>query len=107
MPSLSSFFPTANPEKPRSTMNAVIPLYPADGFAFAKITNTPASAPLVIHNFCPFRIQRSPFFSARADNPNASDPDPDSDNAYAPTVSEVSIGRYFDFCSVEPYRFTG
>ena len=26
MPSLSSFFPTANPGKSRSTMNAVIPL---------------------------------------------------------------------------------
>jgi catechol 2,3-dioxygenase-like lactoylglutathione lyase family enzyme len=51
-----------------------------------------------IHSFCPLSTQRSPFFSARAASPNASEPEPDSESAYAPTTSDVSIGRYFAFC---------
>src|SRR5437868_6315069 len=45
-----------------------------------------ASAPFVIHIFRPLSTQESPRCSARADIPNASDPDAGSDSAYAPTV---------------------
>ena len=84
-------------------MKAVMPRYPADGSAFANTTNTPASAPFVIQSFWPFSIQRSPRFSAFAARPNASDPEPDSESAYAPTTSDVSIGRYFAFWASVPY----
>jgi hypothetical protein len=66
-----------------------------------------ASAPLVIQSFCPFSIQRSPRFSALVAKPNASDPEPDSESAYAPITSDVSRGRYFDFCASVPYVAIG
>ncbi len=81
MPSLSSFLPTLNPLKPRSTANAVIPLYPLAKSVCVKITYNPASAPFVIQSLRPSSIHVSPCFVALVWSPNASDPDPASERA--------------------------
>src|SRR5713226_5133007 len=65
---------------------------------------TPASKALVIHSFWPLSNQWSPLSSARHASPKASEPEPASDRAYAPTVSRVSIGKYLDFWSWEAQR---
>src|ERR1043165_10003839 len=65
---------------------------------------TPASKAFVIHSFWPLRTQWSPLASARHASANASDPDPASESAYAPTVSFDSMERYFDFWSSLPQR---
>src|SRR6185312_13884466 len=107
MPNLSSFLPTENPAKPRSTMNAVMPRYPAEGSTVANTMNISASAPFVIHNLRPVSTQSSPRRSARVANPNASDPEPGSDNAYAPTVPAVSFVRYCLRWASVPKRVSG
>ena len=66
------------------------------------MTYTPASAPLVIQSFRPFRMYRSPRFSARVASPKASEPEPASESAYEPTVPLVSIERYLAFCASLP-----
>ena len=81
MPSLSSFFPTENPGNPRSTRNAVMPRYPASGFAFAKTMNRSASAALVIHSLRPVSAQWSPRSTARVAMAKASLPEPASERA--------------------------
>ncbi len=104
MPSLSSFLPTVNPGAPRSTMNAVMPRYPASGFTLAKTMNTPASFPLVIHSLRPLMTKSPPSAAARVASANASLPEPASDRAYAPTVSAARRGRYRCLTSAEPHR---
>src|ERR1041385_5787078 len=64
----------------------------------------PASYAFVIHSFWPLSTQWSPFSAARHAGANASEPDPGSESAYAPTVSFASIERYFDFWSSVPQR---
>ena len=93
IPSLSSFLPTLNPGASFSTMNAVMPLYPALASTVAKTINTPASFALLIHSFRPFSRYSSPRFSARVCSANASEPAPASLSAYAPTVSEANRGK--------------
>src|SRR2546423_391443 len=64
----------------------------------------PASKALVIHSFWPVSAQWSPLSAARQARPKASEPEPASESAYAPTVSRASIERYFDFWSSLPHR---
>ncbi len=59
-----------------------------------KTTKIPASAPFVIHNLRPVSAQPPSHFSARVARPNASEPEPASESAYAPMVFEASRGRY-------------
>ena len=94
MPSLSSFFPFPNPFQPDSTRKAVIPRYPLDRSTFAKMRKISASSPFVIQSLDPFRTQRSPFLAAVVARANASDPEPASESAYAPTFDFASCGRY-------------
>ena len=91
MPSLSSFFPTVNPAKPRSTSSAVMPLYPAAGSSVANTMNTSASLPFVIQSLRPFRTNPSASAMARVASANASLPDPASDSAYAPTTRDGEL----------------
>ncbi len=97
MPSLSSFFPFPNPFQPDSTRKAVIPRYPFDRSTFAKMRKISASSPFVIQSLDPFRTQRSPFLAAVVARANASDPEPASESAYAPTFDFASCGRYLFF----------
>ena len=80
------------PVKPRSTMKAV----KCSPSTFAKTMNTSAKPPLVIHIFSPVSAKPpSGSRTARAEAPSASEPEPDSLSAYAPTISpEISFGRY-------------
>ncbi len=68
-----------------------------------------AKPPLVIHIFSPFNTQLpSSWRVARVRAASASEPDPDSLSAYAPTVSpDTSPGRYFAFCASVPNRTSG
>src|ERR1700732_3123553 len=99
IPSLSSFLPTVNPGKLFSIRNAVIPLYPFDASTVANRMNNPASLPFVIQSLRPLRTKSFPLSSALVCSANASDPDPASLNAYAPTVSAAIFGRQSFFWS--------
>ena len=72
------------------------------GRVFANTTNTSASPPFVIHAFDPFSVQPPSVFSARVAKPNASDPEPGSESAYAPIVPDVMRGRMRARCSALP-----
>ena len=54
---------------------------------------SPASLPLVIHSLRPFRTYSLPFSSALVASAKASEPDPASLSAYAPTHSDAMRGR--------------
>ena len=62
---------------------------------FANTMKTSANPPFVIHIFSPLSANPPPARRvARAEAPSASEPDPDSLSAYAPTSSpEISFGR--------------
>ena len=63
---------------------------------FANTIKMSAKPPLVIHIFSPVSA-KLPSWSrtARVAAPRASDPEPDSLSAYAPTNSpEINLGRY-------------
>src|SRR3982751_4338109 len=106
MPSLCSSAPTENPGVLRSMMNA-------ENFSpsiLAKTTKTSANPLLLIHIFSPLRTKCIPSGerTARVRMFIASEPEEDSDSAYAPTHSPVaSFGRYFDFCASVPYQAIG
>src|SRR3954470_5708570 len=104
-PSLCSSLPLLTPGKPRSTMKAEN----ASPSTLAKTMKRSAKPPLVIHIFSPLRTKLpSACFVALARAPSASDPEPDSLSAYAPTISpETSPGRYFCFCSSVPKHRIG
>src|SRR6266576_4221656 len=64
---------------------------------------SPASAPFVIQSFLPSRIHSSPCLVALVWSPNASEPDPASESAYAPTTSLARRGRYRCLMSSEAH----
>ena len=66
---------------------------------------TSANPPLVIHIFCPLRIQFLPSgeSTARVRNASESEPACGSERQYAESNSPVAIfGRYFFFCASVP-----
>ena len=101
MPILFSSAPTEKPGVPRSTMNA-------ENFSpstFANTMYTSANPPLVIHIFCPLRIQFLPSgeSTARVRAASESEPACGSERQYAESNSPVAIfGRYFFFCASVP-----
>ena len=104
IPSLSSFLPTAKPGKPRSIRKAVMPRYPASGFALANTMNMSASLALVIQSLRPVSTNSSPTCCARDAIANASLPEPASDKAYAPTLRVAICGQYRRRWSSVPQR---
>ena len=111
MPSLCSSRPTVNPGIPFSTRKAVSFSSFVPGTAhFANTVKISAMPAFVIHIFSPFNVYVVPSAesTARVRAFIASEPEVDSDSAYAPTNSPVaSFGRYFCFCSGVPYQTSG
>ena len=104
-PSLCSSFPLDTPANARSTMKAV----KRSPSTFANTMNRSAKPPLVIHIFSPASTKLPSACSvARVLALSASEPEPDSLSAYAPTSSPVSsFGRYFCFCASVPKSTSG
>mmetsp|Transcript_17640 Transcript_17640/g.31654 ORF Transcript_17640/g.31654 Transcript_17640/m.31654 type:complete len:217 (+) Transcript_17640:570-1220(+) len=103
IPSLSSFFPMISPGASFSTTNAVMPLYPASGFALANTRNSPASAALDIHSLLPEILYPLSVFVAVVFIAKASDPAPDSERQKEASVSVANLGRYRFLISSDPH----
>ena len=72
----------------------------------AQTTATSAIEPLVIHIFCPFRIQSSPSRRARRAHRAGSEPASGSVSPKQPIASPAAIrGSHCCFCSSEPQRW--
>ena len=72
---------------------------------WAQTTATSASEPLVIHIFCPCRIQSSPSRRARVRIEPGSEPASGSVSPKQPIASpEAMRGNHACFCSSEPQR---
>src|SRR5271169_445531 len=105
-PIFFSSAPAENPGNPRSTIKQ-------ENFSpstLAKTMYTSAKPPLVIHIFCPFKIQERPSgeSTARVREFCASEPACGSERQYAASFSPVaSNGRYFFFCSGVPKKTIG
>mmetsp|Transcript_12480 Transcript_12480/g.31351 ORF Transcript_12480/g.31351 Transcript_12480/m.31351 type:complete len:290 (+) Transcript_12480:907-1776(+) len=106
MPSLSSLGPTERPGQDRSTMKAVMPLWPLEKSVLAKTTNRPASLELEIQHLVP-SITHSPAPSSHVAlvlRAKASDPLFASVRQKLHTVSVQSLVRNLSLCCGVPYR---
>src|SRR6267378_4663995 len=102
-PSLSSIFPIERPGFPRSTMNALMPRFPAPGSVIAWMTNVPATGAFVQNVFVPSRTQPSFVRFAIVRIAAASEPLVGSVRAQAPIFRPLArSGIYFFFCASFP-----
>ena len=103
-PNLSLIFTAEKPGVPFSTIKAVIPLLSSNSPVLTKTTNTSPDRPCVIQFFVPLRIQSFPSLTAVVFILMASEPVFDSVKPHAPIQSPLTnLGRYFNFCSSEPW----
>jgi hypothetical protein len=89
-PSFSSFLPVRKPGVSRSRTKAVRPFCFLSGEVDARTTKIEPTPPWVMKVFEPFRIQRSPFFTARVLAAPASEPEAGSVRAQAPSAWPVA-----------------